>query len=314
MKKVLWLSFLAVCFCFFLVSPRKKSLADEKAGGKTYLFYYLNREETRLLTAPFDVEDESTEELIRRMMTNLNDRRTQGDGYSLLPADVTINAYTITGEILDIEFSESYRNLEADREFLLRMGVVHTFLQIPSISGVSFRVGQEELYGQEGQPVGVMDVSRILDLSDGVSPSYRFDSFTLYFATKDGEKLVEETRSVYYRTGLRRERIIVEQLAKGPMEKDHYPTISENTLVNEILVYDGVCYLDLNSAFVDYQVDVAPRTAIYSVVDSLIASGDIDKVMITIDGNDKRMMNDSISLYRYYKWNKKILQKNDEEE
>ena len=282
--------------------------------GTVYDLYYLDHDETVLLTMPYVHDNDSTDDLLRQLMTRLNERERRQDGHSLLPGEVTINAYTISEGVLDLEFSESYRNIDASREILLRAGVVFTFLQVPQINEVSFRIGAEPLRDLKGNEVGRMDAADFADFGENPSGSYRYDSFVLYFASKDGKKLVEEKRNVYYRRNLRRERVIVEQLAKGPMEKDHYPTISESTLVNDIRIYDGVCYLDLNGAFVDYQENVPARTAVYSVVNSLTASGDITMVQITVDSDATRMMDDSVSLYRYYRWNSKILEEKREEE
>ena len=280
----------------------------QEEGAASYNLYYLDHDETCLKRMPFYYENASTDDLLRQLMTKLNERERQGDGHSLLPGEVTISAYTISEGVLDLEFSESYRQVEPAREILLRAGVVHTFLQVPDITGVSFRIGSSALLNSKGEEIGVMDAADFADFSDDPLTPYRYDSFTLYFADRDGKHLVEETRNVYYRRNLRRERVLVEQLAKGPMEKDHYPTISESTIVNDVRIVDKVCYVDLNGAFVDYQEDVPARTAVYSVVNSLIASGDIVQVQILIDGDEHRTMDDNISLYHYYKWNSKILE------
>ena len=55
--------------------------------------------------------------------------------------------------------------------------------------------------------------------------SYRYDTFTLYFTDKSGQKLVKEKRNIYYRRTLPKESVVLEQLAKGPMEEGHYPVI-----------------------------------------------------------------------------------------
>ncbi len=295
---------LALLLCLLLFC---RCFAQEEAQT-AYELYYLDHDETILLTTPYLYEDDSTDDLLRQLMTRLNEKERQQDGRSLLPGEVMINSYTISDGVLDLEFSEAYRNMDYTREILLRAGVVFTFVQVPQISKVSFRIGAEPLKDLEGNEVGPMDASDFADLGNNTSGAYRYDSFVLYFASRDGNHLVEEKRNVYYRRSLRRERVIVEQLAKGPMEKDHYPSVSANTLVNDIQIYDGVCHLDLNGAYVDYQEDVPARTAVYSVVNSLIASGDISSVRITVDGNEKRMMDDAVSLNRYYRWNSKIME------
>ena len=71
-----------------------------------------------------------------------------------------------------------------------------------------------------------MTEESFLELS-GKDTDYRYDTFTLYFADKSGKKLVKEERNIYYRRTLPKERVVLEQLAKGPMEEGHYAVIPE---------------------------------------------------------------------------------------
>ena len=49
---------------------------------------------------------------------------------------------------------------------------------------------------------------------------------------------MKETRNVYYRRSLPKERVVLEQLAKGPMEEGHYATIPDSSLVLSVIT-DG---------------------------------------------------------------------------
>lgn len=58
-----------------------------------------------------------------------------------------------------------------------------------------------------------------------------------------------QNREMYIIREFCQERVILEQLAKGPMVKGHYPTIPQNTDILGIEVSDNVCYVDFSSAF-----------------------------------------------------------------
>ncbi len=61
-----------------------------------------------------------------------------------------------------------------------------------------------------------MTDSTFVEVSKKNEDNYRYDTFTLYFADKSGKRLLKETRNVYYRRTLPKERVVLEQLAKGP--------------------------------------------------------------------------------------------------
>ena len=46
-----------------------------------------------------------------------------------------------------------------------------------------------------------------------------------------------------YKRSIPKERIVLEQLMKGPLEKGHYPTIPENTEVLNVTIADSLCYV-----------------------------------------------------------------------
>ena len=130
--------------------------------------------------------------------------------------------------------------------------------------------------------------------------SYRYDTFTLYFMDKNGKNLVKETRNVYYRRSLPKERVVLEQLAKGPMEEGHYATIPDSSLVLSVITADRICYINMNSTFRDETPEVGGNISIYSVVNSIIDSCDVDRVQISIEGSTEGNFQDSLPLYKFY--------------
>ncbi len=276
------------------------------ADGGHYFIYYLNYEETALESKPYIPSDESGEFMLQDLMIRLNERERSTQGASLLPGEVQINSFAIEGQTLNLEFNEAYLQMDAGRELLTRAGIVRTFLQVPQITGVRIQIGRDELTDHRGNPVGVMNLSDFVDISGSDSDPYRYDSFSLYFTDKKGKRLLEERRNVYYRRSIPREKVILEQLAKGPMEKEHYPTIPENTVVNSVRVFDRVCYVDFGSTFLDYVLPIREKTIAASVANSLIAGGSVDEVQIRVEGDDHAQLGD-LPLYRFFSWNEELI-------
>lgn len=65
--------------------------------------------------------------------------------------------------------------------------------------------------------------------------------------------------------------------------------------------------MDYNSVFQDYALNVSEQIPIYSVVNTLIAATDVDKVEISIEGNKEVTFGQNMQLYKFYEWNDSLL-------
>lgn len=305
-KKVKWLLVaLAACCSLILGSPRK--LLGSQEEDKIYYKYYVNSGETELTREVYEPEEETCETMLRELMAGLSEKETVGKRISLLPTEVEIESYEIVDDVLRISFNSKYSKVTRARELLMRVGIVKTFVQVPGISAVRFFVGQDELMNSKGEPVGEMGESTFAELSGTDRGAYRYDTFTLYFTDENGKKLLPEVRNVYYRRTIPRERVILEQLIKGPMEKDHYPTIPDEATLIDADISDRVCYAEFNSLFLECALDVSEEVAVYSVVNSLLSSIKADKVQILIDGKKEPVLGEDMQLYNFFEFNKSLV-------
>lgn len=313
MKKILCAVLSALMLCGLLDSGIPARAESGEAAGQ-YSFYYINTDETRLLTMNYKPQEDTAEFMLQDLMSRLSDSAVQLNGIHLLPADVKISSYEIQETVLQIEFNNRYNDMSRARELLARAGVVKTFLQVPGIDAVKFLVGKKELMDTKGQPVGEMNGGTFVEFSGTDDDSYRYDTFTLYFTDQSGEKLVAEERNVRYKRSIPRERVVLEQLAKGPMVKGHYPTVPEQTTVVSVLMADGVCYAEFDNVFIDYALDISKNVAVYSVVNSLLAATGMEKVEISVDGKAEIMFGENIDLYNYFTWNEDLIAVEEDEQ
>lgn len=262
----------------------------------------------------YQPEQESAEFMLQDFTGILNAQEGSGDNLALLPSGVQLVTYRLNESLLELEFNSDYSEMSRAREILVRAGVVRTFLQIPGVTGIKIFIESEELKDSKGQAVGVIDGNTFVEMWGSDKDAYRYDTFTLYFTDKTGEHLVAEQRNVYYKRILPRERVILEQLAKGPMVKGHYPTIPQETEILGVEVSDDVCYVDFSSAFSDSGIDIPVNTMIYSVVNSLLDTASADKVQISVEGDTEATLSDGTSLYSLFSKNTDLVLKEDQSE
>ena len=315
MKK-LFSAVLALVLACSLLTGCTVETQEEKvdSGSNQYYLYYVNKDETKVVKERYQLEQESAEFMLQDFTGILNAQEGSGDNLALLPSGVQLVTYRLNESLLELEFNSDYSKMSRAREILVRAGVARTFLQIPGVTGIKIFIESEELKDSKGQAVGVIDGNTFVEMWGSDKDAYRYDTFTLYFTDKTGEHLVAEQRNVYYKRILPRERVILEQLAKGPMVKGHYPTSPQETEILGVEVSDDVCYVDFSSAFSDSGIDIPVNTMIYSVVNSLLDTASADKVQISVEGDTEATLSDGTSLYSLFSKNTDLVLKEDQSE
>ena len=314
--KTLFSAVLALVLACSLLTGCTVETQEEKvdSGSNQYYLYYVNKDETKVVKERYQPEQESAEFMLQDFTGILNAQEGSGDNLALLPSGVQLVTYRLNESLLELEFNSDYSEMSRAREILVRAGVARTFLQIPGVTGIKIFIESEELKDSKGQAVGVIDGNTFVEMWGSDKDAYRYDTFTLYFTDKTGEHLVAEQRNVYYKRILPRERVILEQLAKGPMVKGHYPTIPQETEILGVEVSDDVCYVDFSSAFSDSGIDIPVNTMIYSVVNSLLDTASADKVQISVEGDTEATLSDGTSLYSLFSKNTDLVLKEDQSE
>ena len=84
------------------------------------------------------------------------------------------------------------------------------------------------------------------------------------------------------------ERLILQALLEGPVQKDLQSVIPKGTVLNKVMVRDGICYVDFNEKFMEKQEGITPEVTVYAVVNSLTELSNVYKVQFLINGVTKK--------------------------
>ncbi len=266
--------------------------------------YYLSSGEDELKSASYVPAGTAREDILPELFLHLSNRSEQGGLKALLPEGVDITSYEVLDGILYLHFNSLYREMRPEREILVRLGLLRTFTQVPGISAISIYVENEPLSSSRGVPVGVLSGEDFLELPDSDREAYRYESFTLYFTDSTGTLLLPEERHILYRCSIPKARVALEQLAKGPLEEGHYPTIPDSAVLHGITQSNDICYLNYNTAFLNDAIEgVQPSVVISSVVDTLLSATGAKLVQIMVDRREEITFRNAVNLYRYFRWN-----------
>ena len=280
---------LMVLFCTVLLLG---GCAGREKSESECCIYYKNPEGTKLVTESFETGGKTQSELLDAFLDALTKDYSE-NSISTIPANVKIVNHELKDNQLTISFGQEYEEMSKSDEVLLRAAVVQTVTQLKSVQYVSFIVGELPLADSSGNPVGLMSAENFVE---NEMESYQETTLMLYFANETGDKLVETTKNVYYKATTSMERLVVEQLIDGPEEDSAYPTIPASTKILNVVVEDGICYVNLSDALLNSENDVTAQVCIYSLVNSLSELTGVNKVQILINGETTKSFRDIISL------------------
>ena len=211
-----------------------------------------------------------------------------------LPDKVTYQGFNIDGNILYLNFDTNYQNMDVSREVLARAALAKTLTQIESIEYISIRSGDQPLVNALGENVGLISSNNFINSVSNIN-SFEKATLLLYFADESGTKLVTESRDVFYDLNTSMERLIVDELMKGPSSTGLKATIPSDTKVVSVTMNEGICYVNFDEGFLNTLPDVQDSITIYSIVDSLSELPSISRVQILINGKSDKKYN-TISL------------------
>ncbi len=296
-KKRLWILLLAAVV---LVLGGCKSEKEEADG---YQIYYLNAEQTKISGKAYDTKETDTEKLVAEFLKALAKDPEDVDYRKPIPNEVELLKTKLEGNQLSIWFDTDYYNMDAASEVLCRAAIVRTVTQIPDVNCVSIFIGDSPLVDAKNNVVGLMTVESFVENPKEQINSLQEATITLYFSNKNGDGLVTEKRDVHYSSNISMEKLIVEQLLKGPEKKDAKSAIPSGTKLVSVSAVDGVCYVNFDEGFTNQDYEIQEPIVIYSIVNSLSELSTVSKVQISVNGSTKGVYRDSYKLDKVYERN-----------
>ncbi|MDE7186121.1 MAG: GerMN domain-containing protein, partial [Lachnospiraceae bacterium] len=215
---------------------------ETEEAGTVYKIYYVNNEETNTLTRDYGSETVKTDKLLQELLAQLGRIPDKLEYEAPLANGFELLGYSLDSGQLTLNFDEKYKSMDAMKEILTRAAIVRTVTQIPEVSYVSFTVQGEMLADSSGMAIGTMSADTFIENAGDEINAYEKVNLRLYFASEDGAGLVEENRrNVVYNSNISMEKLVVEQLVKGPLMDGAYPTVNPSTKIVSVSAKDGIC-------------------------------------------------------------------------
>lgn len=282
----------------------------EEKKDNQYLIYVLNKDETRVDCYEYDTDTIETTDLIAELLDALKATPKASIDRAAMSENLSLASYVFHNKQLVLDFDESYFEMTPTQEVLSRAAIVRTMCQVEGVEYVSFLVAGKDLVNSSGISVGRMNEDTFVENTGKEINAYEKTNLTLYYTDEEGVYVKACQQQVYYNTNISMEKLIVEQLIKGPKTKDEdiCPTINPDTKVISVTVKDGTCYVNLSDSFLTPVEDVSPEVTIYSIVNSLTELTNVNKVQFSIDGETDVTFLQTISLSGLFEHNYEIIE------
>ncbi len=289
-KLVSFLLCLALSFTVFAGCSFKGATSDKQ-------IYYLSTDKTSITAVDYEYSSDDGKSQIKEALKMLSKDTDDIDYVTTIPSSIEVSRWELTDGALSLFFIGDYDSIDVYTEILVRAAIVKTLTQIEDVKNVSIYVNNKPLVDSSGEAVGAMTAETFIEDFGQETDSLLSTDLTLYFASADGMSLVEENRSVYYSSNVTIEKVVMEQLMKGPSTEGLLSAIPDSTKINSISVTEnGVCIVNFDSNFETAISGVTEKVTLYSIIDSLTKLDNIKQVQILVNGSTPHLSNIDVDL------------------
>lgn len=317
MKKIIWAMVLIVVA---LVAGCGKTEEDntsvQELGDNQIYIYYVNLDKTDMVPAVYTLESqEDLTEVVGELIDNLTNVEITQECQTPIPSSITYVEQPIEnvrGRI-DIAFNVlMYDNINAEDMLFFKSCVCKTLLQLDGVNNVVISMTDMSNADPETATVTESYDDDSFILSYGRDKGYtQTGNIILYFANESGDALKEYRKTVEISNTTSLERVVVESLIGGPLREGYTATLPEDTVIQNIAVKDGICYLDLSEEFYNADNPLKNDIIVYSIVDSLIELPTVTKVQFLKNGEKIPFYRETLAFDGIFERNLDLIEQED---
>ena len=200
--------------------------------------YFFNRDKSSITAVEREIQSENEDVLYTNIAEMLAKGPSDKNHSPIMDKNVNVNYIKKTEEGLIVDFSSEYASVTP----LTTYAVVKTFCQFNDINAVMVTAD-----GKSVNSGGYINGDDIILESDDDSST----GITLYFADASKTKLVSEYRKINITDTRPIEQYIINELLKGPQNKDNAKLLSSDTGVLSVETTDGTCYVNFKQDFIN---------------------------------------------------------------
>lgn len=289
MKRCILLIHVLLLTCVLVLTGCSKTEAPQAQTSESKIsagVYYISGSGSDLIAEKTEIPDTSRKGQLKYLIEQLIS--PPAGKTSPLCDGTKLNSVTIKDDVAVVDFSKEFSSKDDLKQTLAPAAVAKTLCTLDFISGVQILVDGKEAIGTDGKSLGIIRENDLV-INKGEPTQAPKTTLVLYFSDENAEYLVPERRNVEIASGDTVEKVIVNELLKGPTEGGHFKTIPAEAKVLSIETKNNVCFVNFSKEFVDKHSggSAGERLTVYSIVNSLTELGTIDMVQFLIEGEKR---------------------------
>lgn len=298
---------LTIIFCMGVILLNTSCEKTEEVVGNGIEVFLLSPEEDGLVAMPLPFDEAKrydNDYIMKCMLEQLVNASEAGNLHPVLDEKSGFKSIAKADKQIVADFDENFWKEDPVKATLIRASLTKTFTQLNGVNTVFCTVNGEAMTDTAGNVIGPMSADSFIDNAGAQINAEERTELTLYFANATGDGLIPVTRSVVYSGNISMDKLTVEQLLLGPLEGEKgFPVLNSTQKIINVTTQDGTCYVNLSADFLTPEHNITNDVAIYSIVDSLIELGTINKVQILIDSDSDVMFRESVNLSTQFERN-----------
>lgn len=247
--------------------------------------YYLNSRGTGIIAEQHDIRYKDNYDLAAEILDELKKGPDNSKNGRIMPSDTNIQRISFTdSESVIVDLSEDYLTDDASVNVMNTYAITKSLCSVTSIKRVMVTVNGAEITDHDGNELGYIVASDINLETEEYSSEMR--DVVLYFGDSSSTSLSREERTIKITDQQPIEQYIINELIKGPADKNMSRVLSEDTVLVSVDVEDNICYLNFKADFLTKNSgdEAHERLVIYSIVNSLTELNTISRVQFLMDG------------------------------
>lgn len=242
--------------------------------------YFFDDKKTSIVEEVRDIKYSHTGELPSKILDEVIKGPVDKKCVSPINKDVKILHMKNDDGQLNVDFSREFLSGDSSQDILATYAVVKSLCSAANVKQVKVTVENKDITAPDGNVIDYLSSSDI-NISRGDDSS---GIVVLYFPSKTTQKLVTEVRNISSEDKKTKEQYIVNEIIKGPQNKELQAVVAPDTNLISAETKDGVCYVNFKSNFIDKNSGAKEKLAVYSIVNSLTELENVRQVQFLIDG------------------------------
>lgn len=254
--------------------------------------YFLEEQSNEIVAETREVEVQENILTAKVAIQELLEGPKKEELKSIIPKDTKLLDTKVEDSLAKVNFSKEFLDLsDTSDKSLAIISVVNTLTDLPGIDKVNIMIEGKDLLSSDGKPYGALTRNNLNKVKEERQQTL---DVIVYFSDNEAMYLIPETRKIEVKENnkISLEKVIVEELLKGPEIETHFDTIPKGTELLSIKVNNKTAYVNFSKEFIENHPggSTGEIMTVYSVVNSLTELDSIDKVIFLIEGQREKTL------------------------